>query len=216
MRTHLTEVERDALAEAFNLALGEAASSFADIVNEEIRVTVPEVEILTRQQLLEHLAELPSAESDPALCSISQAFHSADQGLATETLLLFPERGGLEIVRRMLGDTGTPLEHISELEQDALGEIGNIIINSCMNSLAGIFKTEMVGTLPNVERLAPQDLFGQQGQGEVVLAARIGMSMSSQDVSGFVLFLMDLPSLETVIRLIRHFFGLGTDEELDG
>ncbi|MCV2359168.1 chemotaxis protein CheC [Paucibacter sp. TC2R-5] len=211
MRTQLGELERDALAEAFNLALGEAASSFADIVNEEVHVSVPEVEILTRQQLVERLAGLPSADSNPALCSISQSFHSADTQLATETLLLFPERGGLEIVRRMLGDTGTPLEHVSELEQDALGEIGNIIINSCMSSLAGIFKTEMIGTLPSVERVLPLELFGQQSQGDIVLVARIGMRMSSQDVTGFVLFLMDLPSLETVISLIQRFFGLADD-----
>lgn len=213
MRTHLSEMERDALAEAFNLALGEAAASFADIVNEEIHVTVPEVEILTRKELVQRLNALPTAQDNPTLCSISQTFHSADAHLATETLLLFPERGGLDIVRRMLGDTSTPLEHVSELEQDALGEIGNIIMNSCMSSLANIFSTEMIGTLPGVERVTPQDLFRHHGQSDVVLVARIGMSLSSQNVTGYVLFLMDLPSLANVIKLIQRFFDLPEDDE---
>jgi chemotaxis protein CheC len=208
VRTQLSELERDALAEAFNLALGEAASSFADIISEEVHVNVPEVEILSRLQLVERLAGLPSANNSSALCSISQSFHSIENQLATETLLLFPERGGLEIVRRMLGDSETALEHVTELEQDALGETGNIIINSCMSSLAGIFKTEMIGTLPNVDRVSPLELFGQSKQGDIVLVARIGMRMSSQDVTGFVLFLMDLPSLETVISLIQQYFGI--------
>lgn len=212
MTQQLSETERDALAEAFNLALGEAAASFAGIVNEEIHVTVPEVELLTREQLMLRLNDMPISYELPKLCSIAQQFHSPDHRLATETLLIFPERGGLEIVRRMLGDTDTPLEHISELEQDALGEIGNIIINSCMSSLAGIFNTEMVGTLPGVSRVTPDELFAEQSDGEVVLVARIGMSMKSQDVTGYVLFLMDLPSLETVITLIRRFFGLDAQE----
>ncbi|MDC8784337.1 hypothetical protein [Roseateles koreensis] len=209
MRTKLNELERDALAEAFNLAVGEAAASFGGIVNEEIQVTVPEVEILSREILVRRLVDLPSTHNvSPKLCSISQAFHSPDIQLSTEALLLFPERSGLDIVRRMLGDTGSTVEQVSELEQDALGEVGNIIINSCMSSLTLIFRTEMIGTLPTVDRVSPQDLFRNLAPDHVMLVAHIGMSMSSQDVTGYVLFMMDLPSLTNVIQLVQRFFGL--------
>ena len=49
---HLDEDTSDALAEAFNLALGEAAASFAEIVQEEIVMTVPVVELLPRTELV--------------------------------------------------------------------------------------------------------------------------------------------------------------------
>lgn len=207
---HLDEDTSDALAEAFNLALGEAAASFAEIVQEEIVMTVPVVELLPRTELVSRLQLLPREGSSPGgrLCSIAQRFDRQQGGLSTEAILLFPEHGSLEIVRRMLGDSSPSAEQISELEQDALAEVGNIIINSCMNSLAQIFDTEMIGTLPGVRSAHPDELFAGHPGSEMVLMARIGMNMLTQQISGYVLFVMELSALQTGIEQIRNFFAL--------
>jgi chemotaxis protein CheC len=208
MSTNLGELERDALGEAFNMALGEAAASFADLVQEEITLSVPSVDLLARQELAERLAALELPGLAERLTAISQNFHSQDRLLNTEALLLFGEQGSLEIVRRMLGQHDMPLEHITELEQDALGEVGNIIINSCMNTLSGIFGTEMIGSLPDVLQASADNLFDGHQAGQVVLMVRIGMGLQSHDITGYVLFLMDLPSLDQVIRKVRLYFGM--------
>lgn len=209
---HLDDDTRDALAEAFNLALGEAAASFAEIVQEEIQMTVPVVQLLPRTELVQHLQGLPREGASSKLCSIAQRFDRQQGGLSTEAILLFPEHGSLEIVRRMLGDSSPAAEQISELEQDALAEVGNIIINSCMNSLAHIFDAEMIGTLPGVRSAEPQDLFADHPGNEMVLMARIGMNMLTQQISGYVLFLMELSALETSIERIRSFFEIDSFE----
>ena len=207
---HLDEDTSDALAEAFNLALGEAAASFAEIVQEEIVMTVPVVELLPRTELVSRLQLLPREGSSPGgkLCSIAQRFDRQQGGLSTEAILLFPEHGSLEIVRRMLGDSSPSAEQISELEQDALAEVGNIIINSCMNSLAQIFGTEMIGTLPGERSAQPDELFAGHPGSEMVLMARIGMNMLTQQISGYVLFVMEMSALQTGIEQIRNFFAL--------
>lgn len=204
----LSDLERDALGEAFNLALGEAAASFADLVREEVKITVPDVELLTRDELAQRLrtASLPGLGN--RLCSISQSFHDGARTLNTESLLLFAESGSLEVVRRMLGEADMPLEQVTELEQDALGEIGNIIINSCMGTLSQIFGTELLGSLPEVSQVTAAELFSDKTTGEIVLVVRIGLSLSSTDVTGYVLFLMDLPALDQVIGKVRAFFGI--------
>ncbi len=208
MSTNLGELERDALGEAFNMALGEAAASFAELVQEEITLSVPSVDLLARQELAERLAALQLPGLAERLTAISQNFHSQDRLLNTEALLLFGEQGSLEIVRRMLGQHDMPLEHITELEQDALGEVGNIIINSCMNTLSGIFGTEMIGSLPDVLQASADNLFDGHQAGQVVLMVRIGMGLQSHDITGYVLFLMDLPSLDQVSRKVRLYFGM--------
>ena len=208
MAIELGEMERDALGEAFNMALGEAASSFADLVHEEITITVPSVELLARSELTQRLTAMELPGLSERLTAISQNFHSGDAALNTEALLLFGERGSLEIVRRMLGESDMPLEDITELEQDALGEVGNIIINSCMGTLSSIFATEMIGTLPDVTQASADQLFGDEKAGEVVLMVRIGMGLQSQDITGYVLFLMDLPSLDEVVSRVRTYFGI--------
>ena len=205
----LDDEARDALAEAFNLALGEAAASFADIVQDEISMTVPVVELMSRADLVNRLRAMPQTDLSGKLCRIAQHFEGESGQLGTDAMLLFPERGSLEIVRCMLGDDVVAVDQISELEQDALAEIGNIIINSCMNSLAMIFDTEMVGTLPGVHVAAAEDLFQGLPGSDIVLVARIGMSMQAQKITGYVLFLMDVPSLTNSIQRIRHYFSVG-------
>jgi chemotaxis protein CheC len=201
-----SELEMDALTEAFNLSLGEAAATFSAIVREEIDLTVPVVEFVSREELTRRLQSAQDGCPDGRMCRINQHFQ-ADEGFSTDALLLFPEQGSLEIVRRMLGDD-TSIEHITELEQDALAEIGNIIINSCMNSLAGLIGSEMVGSLPRVQCRSIPRLLDDKAPDNLILVARIGMSMSAHNLSGFVLFLMDVPSIDNFMAQVSRVFGL--------
>lgn len=203
----LDELEMDALAETFNLALGKAAAVFAELVREEILLTVPTVEILSRDALVGRLETLAGSAADRDLCCITQNYCSG-RNFQTDTLLLFPEQGSLEIVRRMLGDQTLHVDQITELEQDALGEIGNIIINACMAGLADLFGTELTGTLPGVRSIRPQQLASDHPEKEVILVARIGMSTATHDISGYVLFIMDVPALESFMAEVRRAFRM--------
>jgi chemotaxis protein CheC len=197
-----SELELDALTEAFNLSLGEAAATFSSIVREEIELSVPTIEILSRDELIQRLESGRPAGTDERLCRINQHFNAAS-GFQTDALLLFPEHGSLEIVRRMLGDD-TPVQHITELEQDALAEIGNIVINSCMSSLANLFGTEMIGSLSRTA----SSLLDDKDASDVILVARIGMTMAAYNLSGFVLFIMDVPSIESFMAQVSRLFRL--------
>ena len=201
-----TALELDALTEAFNLSLGEATAAFSAIVREEIELSVPVVEFVARDELARRLQGSQAGGVDDRLCRINQHFHTGD-GFATDALLLFPEQGSLEIVRRMLG-ADTSAEHITELEQDALAEIGNIIINSCMSSLADLFGSEIIGSLPRVQSSSVARLLEDKAPDSLVLMARIGMKMSAHNLSGFVLFLMDVPSIDHFMAQVSRLFGL--------
>ncbi|HQX05831.1 MAG TPA: chemotaxis protein CheC [Zoogloea sp.] len=205
MRT-FSELEMDALTEAFNLSLGEAANTFSAIVREEIELSVPTIEIVSREELTLRLESTQPGGASERLCRINQHF-DATSGFQTDALLLFPEHGSLEIVRRMLGDD-TSIEHITELEQDALAEIGNIIINSCMSSLANLFGTEMSGSLPRVQSRTARTLLDDKAATDVILVARIGMTMAAHNLSGFVLFIMDVPSIEHFMDQVSRLFRL--------
>jgi len=201
-----TALEMDALTEAFNLSLGEATAAFSAIVREEIELSVPVVEFVSRDELACRLQSGQAGGVEDRLCRISQHFHTGD-GFATDALLLFPEQGSLEIVRRMLGED-TSVEHITELEQDALAEIGNIIINSCMSSLAHLFGSEITGSLPRVQSSSIARLLEDKSPESLILVARIGMRMSAHNLSGFVLFLMDVPSIDHFMGQVSRLFGL--------
>ena len=203
----LTLLERDALAEAFNVALGAASATFAEVVNTEVVMSVPAVELLTRDQLAERLQNLPDNAISRRLVSIAQAFASG-QSVNTDAVLLFPQQASLEVVRRMLGEQAADVQDITELEQDALGEIGNIIINSCMASLAEMFGIHFQGSLPKVESSEIDTLVSQLHPGNATLLAQISMTLRASNVTGMVMFLMNVPSLEMLILHMRQYFGL--------
>lgn len=197
----LSELQLDALGETFNLALGEAASAFSTMLSQEVALTVPTVELLSREQLI---ARFESEHSD-RLCGINQHF-SASADFRTETMLVFPEKSSLDLVRQLLGQSD--IVQITELEQDALAEIGNVIINACMSSLADRLNTEIEGSLPVVRSTDPRSLFDAPTQDTLILVARIDMRLEQADVSGFVLFIMDVASIRNFVAKVSLLFGL--------
>ncbi len=211
----LTALEKDALAEAFNVALGAASATFAEVVHTEVQMSVPAVDLLTREQLVARLNLLPGDASSRRLVSIAQDFASG-AAIETDAVLLFPQQASLEVVRRMLGDHAAEVQDITELQQDALSEVGNIIINSCMATLADMFGVEFQGSLPQVESTEVEELVSRMHPGDATLLAQISMTMRASNVTGVVLFLMNVPSLESLVNHMRTYFGLNSAGQAAG
>ena len=211
----LDDEARDALAEAFNMALGEAAAALADIVQEEIETRVPALELLSRDALLRQLPGLQAPGDAPRLCRIGQRYRHPGQPGGIEAVLLLPEQGSLIFVRRMLGDLHPAAGPLSELEQDALAELGNLLINRAMQRLSRVLGCEMLGGLPEWRSAAPADVLGSDADGPAhLLVAHVGLQMRTRELRGRLLFLMDAPALDAAIGQIRRYFGLEALETL--
>jgi chemotaxis protein CheC len=78
------------------------------------------------------------------LVAIRQAFHGEFSGRA---LLIFPEANSLELVRAVCRGE-LELEDIIELEQEALAEIGNIILNGCVATVANLLPAQADDVTP--------------------------------------------------------------------
>jgi chemotaxis protein CheC len=124
----LTEHERDALTELANMGVGRAAASLSRMVDEPIHLSVPDVALLTREE-----AACEMEARDPArLIAVRQDFSGSFAGHA---LLLFPETNSLELVRAVVGPQPT-LEEIADLEEEAMAEVGNVILNGYLATIA--------------------------------------------------------------------------------
>ena len=117
----LTDIEQDALAEIANMGVSRAANSLRQMVGEEVLLSVPAVKIVTRQAA----SKLVERNDATKLVAVQQSFEGPFAGRA---LLIFPEAQSLELVRAIVGDEHS-LEDVIDLEQEALAETGNIILN---------------------------------------------------------------------------------------
>jgi chemotaxis protein CheC len=140
----LSELERDAIAELANVAMGRAATSLRKMVRSEIMLSVPKVEILDVQAAAENLARPKSVY----FVAVRQDISGAISGRA---LLIFPETSSLELVHEVLGRQ-LPAQYIIDMEEDALAETGNIIINSWVGTIANLLGQHLDVSLPVVVR----------------------------------------------------------------
>ncbi|MDE2417874.1 MAG: chemotaxis protein CheC [Burkholderiales bacterium] len=202
----LTELEQDALTEVFNIGVGLAADVLSQMVNETVRLSVPLVE-LTSQEVAS--VQFHDRENRP-LCAIRQTYSGE---VTTDAILMFPVENSLELVRSMVG-SDIPLEQLTEMEQDAMAEIGNIILNAVISQLSSTLDLSFDGSLPEVSMVTGETIFadfGQfhaQGDGQAsVLMLTIDFELSTRQVSGYLAFLLDIPSSEKLISRLDRFIN---------
>ncbi|MDZ4161145.1 MAG: chemotaxis protein CheC [Burkholderiales bacterium] len=194
----LNDLAMDALTEMFNLGVGQAAHAFSQIAGDSVLLTVPNVLLLPRAQPLQRLG----ADSRSAISSVRQQYSGA---ISAEAVLMFPAERGLELVRMMVGGD-LPLDQLAEMEQEALCEIGNILLNSVMASLADAFKITLDGSLPSVELSQVGDVLNLSDQPDMlVLLIDIQFEVAAREVKGMLAFLLDVPSQDMLERLLAHF-----------
>lgn len=198
----LSELQRDALVEIFNIGVGQAANSMSQIVGEAITLSVPVVEFLPGNDQAEAVGAIIR---NSRICAVSQDFTGS---MDAKAFLIFPEGKTREIVRRMVGET-VSADELSEMEQEALSEIGNIILNSCFSALSDLLHTSFQSSLPTYhlgpvgEVLPVQEDYND----DLLLLLHIDFAMPSDQINGYLVFLLTLPSFNTLVGRIDQFLS---------
>jgi len=194
--TLLSEIERDALTELSNIAMARAAGSLRQMVDSEVVLAVPAVHILTNQEA----TKLVSKPDNPPLVAVRQDFAGAFSGRA---LLIFPETNSLELVRAVVGRQ-LALEDVADLEDEALAEIGNIILNCWVATIANLLKSALKMSLPVVIRSESNRIF-ESAPSNLVLFLHIKFEIRQEEIRGYVALLMDIPSFAELRSLVAAF-----------
>jgi chemotaxis protein CheC len=203
----LDDLEHDALTELVNIGVSRAASSLRKMVGDQVLLSVPSVEVVSRATATTLIGQRESE----LLVAVRQDFDGAFSGRA---LLIFPEANSLELVRAVAGAAMTAAE-AREIEDEALSETGNIVLNGCLATMANMLREPLHMSLPQVVRGSGRQFFERTalaGDEGVVLFLYINFAISGRDIRGYIAMLMDLPSLETLRGLIREFINRVTGD----
>ncbi|HWF01016.1 MAG TPA: chemotaxis protein CheX [Caulobacteraceae bacterium] len=198
--SELTALELDALTELVNIGVSRAATGLREMVGEQVVLSVPNVTLVSRDAAVELLAD----GDDGRLVAVHQVFEG---GLTGRVFLIFPETRSLELVRAVTGGD-LPLEDIIELEQEALAETGNIILNSCLATIANMLGRSLKMSLPEVLRGRGREFFNMApppAASDVVMFLYINFYIQRRDIQGYIALLMDLPSLGNLKVLLADF-----------
>ena len=201
----LNELQLDALTEMVNIGVNRAAAGLREMVGEQVHLSVPNVALVGRDQAIATLA----ATEASSLVGIHQVF---DGDVTGRALLIFPDTKSLELVRAVAGSEMS-LEEIIELEHEALAEIGNIILNGCMATLANMLQRNLKMSLPEILRGKPEIFFNLEPPpeaGEIVMFLYINFAIRQRDIRGYIAMLMDMPSMAALQVLLDEYIERAT------
>ncbi len=198
----LDDLERDALTEIVNIGVSRAASNLRKMIGDQVFLSVPSIEVVSQRRAARLITERETSE----LVAVRQDFSGPFSGRA---LLIFPETNSLELVRAVTGGELTAQE-VLDLEHEALAETGNVILNSCLATMANMLKRSLTMTIPEVLRGSGAMLFevDESATSEgLVLFLYIDFAVRKHDIRGYIAMLMDLPSLAVLKELLDEFIA---------
>ncbi len=202
----LNALESDALTELFNLGIGQAAAALSDMLGEPVQLSVPSLDMRARAQVAEEWIAGLCVSSLERIAGANQRFDGPFSG---EALLLFPEPCSLELVHLLLGNA-INLDALGDFEQEALTEIGNIILNACLCSLADNYQQAIntsiphfvSGTLPEILKLE-----AVSARQDMILFVRIQFAIEHRDIQGYVVLVIDVQSEARFKASIQNFLA---------
>ncbi len=196
----LSELELDAITELLNMGIGQAASALSLMVDEEVHLIVPEVEFLSWPELKKKIQQYGKQR----LAAVTQKFIGEYNGNA---LLLFSEESARSVVRLLLKDTLSKAE-ITCMEEEALTEVGNIILNACFGSLANVLNCGVSSDLPRYESGDYSRLIRSLSDGvesDCVMLLKMKFTIVSSQIEGYISFVMDFESMEIFRSKVKSY-----------
>lgn len=197
--TTLTALQHDTLTEIINIGMGSAAAALSTMVKDEVTISVPSISFSSVDAIKENLGELDTDE----LASVRQGFEGELMG---DAILLFPGNKSLEIVRLLLSNTLTIDDSdFSDFEQEALSEIGNIILNAGLSAIANTLKFSVNSSLPIYKQGDLNKLISSSDAQQTVLILRVDLNLENKHIKGYVIYLMDIQAIDQLIEHINRY-----------
>src|SRR6218665_1510325 len=171
--SRLSIIQRDVLCEMFNIGVGQSASALGSMLDDEVLLSVPEIRFITVSEAAEQLGK----KSATMYC-IREPFTGPFNGSA---LLVFPEEKSLDLVRKLIGHV-VPGTELAAIQRDALLEVGNVVLNACISSLAEMIDATLECGVPAVDLGDTRRILGVRIQNHVVMLIHIRFELKEQNI----------------------------------
>jgi chemotaxis protein CheC len=189
----------DAIRELINIGVGRAAGMLNEMTGCTIRLRVPTVRIVT----IDELAGAEGIHTEDSLATVTLTFEGPFCGLAS---LAFPPDSAAALVMLLSGEPAESPE-LDALRIETLKEVGNIILNSVMGSIANILEQHLSYSLPryleiNVLTLA-RTAANPGSPDERVILADTQFTLEDREITGSILLILEVGSLESLLNAIK-------------
>jgi chemotaxis protein CheY-P-specific phosphatase CheC len=185
----------DAYREMANIAMGQAGESLAKMLGEFINLPIPNVNLITNNEL--HMA-ITDIQRNEQVSAVSKGFIGS--GINWEALVIFNESNFTNMVKLLKYDKALASE---TLELEALMDVSNILIGACLNALSEQLHVTfshnhpiILGRHCDLDDILKSNIKKQ----DKILAIEIAYSIKSQDINFDLLLLFPNQAIDLILN----------------
>ncbi len=192
----LSDKQKDAITEIVNIGVGKGSATLSQMLDEQILLNVPYVNLISFDEVLDELGHL----GEDMVNAVELKFYGEYQGMANVILSTDSANHLVSVLTR------EPIESdsISNLKEGVITEVGNIILNGVMGSFGNILNTALDYHIPktfegNIEELyqnLDKNLFKQ------ILICRTDFSIEGKNIKGEILIMYEINSFKKLKSIL--------------
>jgi len=197
----LSEYQDDILRELINIGIGNAAGVLNQMVQSHVTLQVPEIRLISPAEFINQ----PNGGDWGRGVAIRIAFGGAFEGV---TALIFSQQSASTLVSLLVGQVDLGLD-MDSLRIGTLQEVGNIVLNGVMGSIANMLG-EHIDYMPpdyyedDVAHVLPDDI---EQEGGIIIFIRANFLIQEHLIEGDVLIFFNTSTLRELIRHIDAKLG---------
>ena len=193
---NLSQDQADTLGELITIGVGRAAGMLNEITEAYVSLEVPVVRAVSVVEFKDEM----DREGVDRLSAVQLAFDGPFFGTAD---LVFPPESATKLVVLLTGEDPGTLEFES-VKTGTLNELGNIVINGVMGSIANLIKQQIGYSLPNYIEDTIDHLLtlGGADTARPILLARTHFMIEQLKIKGEIILLFDMGSFDALIAAI--------------
>lgn len=196
----LTPSQSDALTELISIGYARAAASLSDLTGHRISLEVPEVAIHLISEITPKLQRVVKGE----VASVNQVFSGPISGNA----ILLLDRDAALLLNRLLTDR-PEMTGFDGAAREVITEVGNIVLNACLGAFGNLLKVQVTFTVPSlqiesVETVIRSITIADRAL-EYALIIHTRFHMRVSDVSGYLVIILGVTSLDTLLLELRKW-----------
>lgn len=197
----LNSQQRDALRELGNIGAAHAATTLSTMLNSNIGMEVPEISVVDISKIHEHVGDELSA------LVIFQITGEVSGG--GYVLLHIPKNSVVRLTNAMLGMTELDRE-LTEMDQSALLEIGNIMVSAFLDAAATLLSVIMLPSPPSMiidmPHAAFESILAMQEFTEIdqVVIFRTELHSDQHKIYSNLFLLPNKPMLDEILTMLEN------------
>lgn len=194
----LNSKQVDTITEIINIGVGKGSASLSQMIDGEILLNVPYVNVITFDDVLSEIMKLGGGEN---VHSVEMRFSGEYEGSAN---VILPGDSASQLASLLIHEAPDSAT-IKEMKDGLMIEVGNIILNAIMGSFGNILDAPLDYHMPKSYQGDVEGIYGQLDKERYnqVLVCHTNFSIRGKNISGDILIMYEMGSFDKLSDVLN-------------